>query len=351
MKNSGAASSTPKILTHEQVDVWLNAERAAGRTIGFTCGAFDILHAGHVQYLEEARKLCDRLLVAVNTDASIQRYKDPLRPVNPWEQRARVIAGLAAVDAVTSLDEERPLKLIERWKPDRYIKGGDYQADALRSGEAVLAYGGKVDVIPPAFFTSSTDIVDKIHALRLHSQPERAAAKSGPLVVLDRDGTLIRNIPFLHDPEKVELLPGVIEGMSKLAAAGFRLAIATNQQGIGLGYYTVADFIAVNQRMLQLLAPSGALISRIYFCPHSAADECSCRKPGAGMLRRAFEEFGVQPGECVFIGDTDADMEAARSAGCRAVRVGDGEGTPGAIRVSRFDDAADWIVNQREKRR
>jgi D-glycero-D-manno-heptose 1,7-bisphosphate phosphatase len=164
---------------------------------------------------------------------------------------------------------------------------------------------------------------------------------------MDRDGTLIRNVPFLHDPEKVELLPGVIEGLARLAA-GFRLAIATNQQGIGLGYYGMSEFIAVNQRMLKLLAPSGAMVSRIYFCPHSAADECGCRKPGAGMLRRAFEELGASPGESVFIGDTEADMEAARNAGCRAVLVGKGEAGPGVVRVARFDDAAEWVVRQRK---
>src|ERR1700722_13722728 len=95
-----------KILTLEQADAWVAAERASGLSIGFTCGAFDLLHAGHAQYLEEARGLCGRLLVAVNSDESIQRYKNPLRPVNPWNERAFVAASLASVDRVTVLEED-----------------------------------------------------------------------------------------------------------------------------------------------------------------------------------------------------------------------------------------------------
>ena len=93
-ESAPAASLAEKILTLEQVDSWVEAERAAGHRIGFTCGAFDLLHAGHAQYLAEARASCDRLLVAVNSDESIQRYKNPLRPVNPWKERALLVAAL-----------------------------------------------------------------------------------------------------------------------------------------------------------------------------------------------------------------------------------------------------------------
>ena len=97
-----------KVLSHAQVDDWIRAERAAGRRIGFTCGSFDLLHAGHVQYLAKARSHCDRLLVAINSDASVRRYKSPFRPINPERERMYLVAALAAVDAVTILDEDRP---------------------------------------------------------------------------------------------------------------------------------------------------------------------------------------------------------------------------------------------------
>src|SRR5215472_7914093 len=129
-------TTVDKLLSHDQVDEWIRGERAAGRRIGFTCGSFDILHAGHAQYLARAREQCDSLLVAVNSDASVRRYKNPLRPINTERERMYVVAALAAVDAVTLLEDDRPLNLLLRWKPDLYIKGGDYQSSSLRSGAA-----------------------------------------------------------------------------------------------------------------------------------------------------------------------------------------------------------------------
>ena len=131
------------ILTLAETDQWVAEQRAAGLKIGFTCGAFDIMHAGHAQYLGAARAACDRLLVAVNSDESVQRYKNPLRPVNPWQNRAYVVSAMRSVDAVTVLDEDRPLPLILRWKPDFYIKGGDYKTGSLRSSSVVEEYGGQ----------------------------------------------------------------------------------------------------------------------------------------------------------------------------------------------------------------
>ncbi|MCU1339394.1 MAG: rfaE [Bryobacterales bacterium] len=323
-----------KILSLEQMDEWVAAEKAAGRRIGFTCGSFDLLHAGHVQYLGAARDLCDRLMVAVNSDASVGRYKNPLRPIVGERERMYVVAGLAAVDVVTLMEDDRPLALLLRWKPDLYIKGGDYSEDGLRSAEAVRAYGGKVEVIRSRFETSSSKLVERIGALNGHAEPETAGAHSyNGLVLLDRDGTLIRNVPFLHDPAKMELLPGVIDGLLKLQAAGLRLAIVSNQQGIGLGYYTVQDFIAVNQRMLRELGASGVRISKIYFCPHSMAEQCSCRKPATGMIMRAMQDFGAAQEQTFLVGDSDDDMQAGKDAGCETVRVDEKGFGPAAERI------------------
>jgi D-glycero-D-manno-heptose 1,7-bisphosphate phosphatase len=313
-----------KILSMEQMDQWVAAERAAGQRIGFTCGSFDLLHAGHVQYLGAARELCDRLIVAVNSDSSVSRYKNPLRPIVPERERMYVVAGLEAVDVVALMEEDRPLSLLLRWKPDLYIKGGDYSEDSLRSADAVKEYGGRVAVVKSDFETSSSKLIERVGLLSAHAAPDSALSQGfRGLVLLDRDGTLIRNVPFLHDPAKVEILPGVIDGLLKLQAAGLRLAIVTNQQGIGLGYYTVQDFIAVNQRLLRELGARGIRISRIYFCPHSLAEQCSCRKPATGMITRAMREFGVAPEQTFLVGDSDHDMQAGAVAGCQTVRVGE----------------------------
>jgi rfaE bifunctional protein nucleotidyltransferase chain/domain len=335
-----------KLFSHEQVDAWIRAAHAAGQRVGFTCGSFDLLHPGHVQYLAKARAACDRLLVAVNSDESVRRYKSSLRPINPEKERMYLVAALASVDAVTVLDEDRPLNLLLRWKPDLYIKGGDYQSSGLRSGAAVEAYGGKVLVIPSDFSTSTSATIERIGAILAHSQPDRApeAARRG-LVLLDRDGTLIRDVPFLGDPSLVELLPGVGEGLAELQAAGFALAIVTNQQAIGLGYCTTRQMIAVNQQLFRALGPFGVKISRVYFCPHTEADGCNCRKPRSGLVERAMRDFGMAAGHVFLVGDTAADAGAARAAGGRAILVGDAAADCD-YRAAGFRDAARWIAAQ-----
>jgi D-glycero-D-manno-heptose 1,7-bisphosphate phosphatase len=320
------------------VDEWVATQKTASRKIGFTCGSFDLLHAGHVQYLAKARDLCDRLMVAVNSDASVSRYKNPLRPIVAERERMYVVAGLAAVDVVTLMEDDRPLSLLLRWKPDLYIKGGDYAEDSLRSGDAVREYGGAVAVVRSDFETSSSKLIERMGVLAGHAAPDLAASQGvRGLVLLDRDGTLIRNVPFLHDPAQVEILPGVIDGLLKLQTAGLRLAIVSNQQGIGLGYYTVQDFIAVNQRLLRELGARGIRISKIYFCPHSLAEQCSCRKPATGMVERALRDFGTSPAQTFLVGDSDEDMQAGADAGCKTVRMGEEGFGPAAKQILHSD--------------
>jgi rfaE bifunctional protein nucleotidyltransferase chain/domain len=334
-----------KILSHAQVDQWIARERSMGRRIGFTCGTFDLMHAGHVQYLHEAGKLCDRLLVAVNSDESVRRYKDPLRPINPADERMYVVAGLADVDVVTALEEDRPLSLLLRWKPECYIKGGDYSASSLRSAPAVEEYGGSVHVIPHGFPTSSSAMIERIEAVSKHAAPQSVLpVESRGLVLLDRDGTLIRDVPFLHDPAQVELLPGVGPGLARLQDAGFTLAIVTNQQGIGLGYYSEQDFIAVNQQIFRALSPFKISIARIYYCPHSAADQCECRKPGPAMLHRALRDFKTPPERTFLIGDHEVDMQAGTAAGVRTVFAGGSFAGECTYRARDFSDAVNWIL-------
>jgi D-glycero-D-manno-heptose 1,7-bisphosphate phosphatase len=337
-----------KILSNDQVDGWLDKIRGAGLKFGYTCGAFDLLHAGHVDYLARSRALCDALLVAVNSDWSIRQYKDPHRPICSELERMTVVAALGSVDAVTILNDVRPLAQIQRWQPDFYIKGGDYGARQLRSAEAVAAYGGKVVTIPVSHHVSTSQIVERIMAVERLAPPSAVIGAAPPkgIVFLDRDGTLLKDSPYLSDPRAAELLPGVGEGLAELQRAGYRLVIVTNQQGIGLGYFDMREFIAVNTALFRLLTPFGVTISRIYYCPHSAADTCDCRKPAAGLLLRALRELGVAAERCFMVGDRDVDAIAGAAAGCSAVLVG-GSGPDGPWpRFTTFAEAAAWILNR-----
>jgi D-beta-D-heptose 7-phosphate kinase/D-beta-D-heptose 1-phosphate adenosyltransferase len=122
--------------------------RQSGLRIGFTNGCFDILHRGHVTYLTHARAHCDRLIVGLNTDASVKRLKGESRPVNGLESRALVLAGLAAVDLVAPFDDDTPLALIEAIRPDVLLKGADYTEDQVVGAELVRAHGGEVKLVP-----------------------------------------------------------------------------------------------------------------------------------------------------------------------------------------------------------
>ena len=135
---------------------------SGGEKIVFTNGCFDILHAGHVAYLEEARDLGDRLVVAVNDDASVTKLKGSGRPVNPLEQRMRVLSGLAAVDWVVAFQEDTPERLLELLQPEVLVKGGDYGADEVVGADLVRGYGGQVKVLGLLDDCSTTAIVERL---------------------------------------------------------------------------------------------------------------------------------------------------------------------------------------------
>lgn len=136
--------------------------RRRGERIVMTNGCFDILHPGHVAYLEEARRLGDKLIVAVNDDASVRRLKGAQRPINPLEHRMAVLAGLAAVDWVVPFSEDTPARLIERLGPDVLVKGGDYTVEQIAGHQAVLARGGEVKILPFVAGRSTTGIIERI---------------------------------------------------------------------------------------------------------------------------------------------------------------------------------------------
>jgi D-glycero-beta-D-manno-heptose 1-phosphate adenylyltransferase len=136
--------------------------RAAGRAIVFTNGVFDLLHPGHVRYLQQARALGDALVVGVNSDRSVRAIKGPSRPINPEDERAEVVSALACVDAVVVFDADTPYDLIAALQPDILVKGADWAADAIVGRDIVEARGGKVVRIPVEAGYATTAIIDRI---------------------------------------------------------------------------------------------------------------------------------------------------------------------------------------------
>jgi len=146
------------------IDV-IKAEQQKGKKIVFTNGCFDILHRGHVTYLNQARNLGDLLIVGINSDESVKRLKGPERPVNMLEDRAYVLSSLKSVDYVIPFEEDTPLNLINLIMPDILVKGGDYTIDRIIGAQEVLSHGGKVEIIPFVPGKSTSAIIDTIKTL------------------------------------------------------------------------------------------------------------------------------------------------------------------------------------------
>jgi len=151
-----------KVLSRAEVERFIEQLRDAGKTVVFTNGVFDLLHPGHVRYLQDARREGDALVVAVNSDRSVGANKGPGRPLNPEHERAEVLAALACVDAVVIFDEDTPLEIITRLQPDVLVKGADWQAAAIVGRDIVEARGGRVIRIPLAEGYSTSAIIRKI---------------------------------------------------------------------------------------------------------------------------------------------------------------------------------------------
>lgn len=157
---NGGVSYLSREAAQAQVATW----REAGLTVGFTNGCFDILHPGHLRVLEEAKARCGRLVVGLNSDASVRRLKGESRPVNDQGSRARVLSGLSAVDAVVVFEEDTPKELIEALQPDLLVKGGDYSIETIVGADTVTARGGTVHIVPLVDGQSTTAAIERAKA-------------------------------------------------------------------------------------------------------------------------------------------------------------------------------------------
>ncbi|PYR35089.1 MAG: D-glycero-beta-D-manno-heptose 1-phosphate adenylyltransferase [Acidobacteria bacterium] len=149
-------------VTRDEAIAWVHGRRACGETIVFTNGVFDLLHPGHVRYLQRARALGDALIVGVNSDRSARANKGPSRPITPDVERAEVLAALACVDAAVVFDEDTPWQLIAALEPDVLVKGADWADDAIVGRDIVEARGGRVVRVPVEAGHATTAIIERI---------------------------------------------------------------------------------------------------------------------------------------------------------------------------------------------
>ena len=166
-----------------------------------------------------------------------------------------------------------------------------------------------------------------------------------PAVFLDKDGTLVEDVPYNVDPAAIRLAPRAGEGLARLHTAGYPLFVITNQSGVARGYFEERALVEVEERLRALLAPFGVPLAGLYYCPHhpdgaveAYARTCECRKPMPGLLQRAASEHGLDLARSVFIGDILNDVEAGHRAGCRTVLIAPGGETEWLFTAERIPD-------------
>ncbi len=149
-------------MTLDDALAWREEQRAAGKRVVFTNGCFDVLHAGHVEYLAWAREQGDALIVGLNEDDSVRRIKGPARPIVPFADRARVLSALRSVDAVVGFSERTPEVLIDKLRPDVHVKSSQYREEELPERDVVLQHGGVIKLAPHVEGVSTTDLIARI---------------------------------------------------------------------------------------------------------------------------------------------------------------------------------------------
>ncbi|HEY3674424.1 MAG TPA: adenylyltransferase/cytidyltransferase family protein [Candidatus Tumulicola sp.] len=155
-------SRIPGLLDAQAARGWREALRERGKTVVFTNGCFDVLHAGHVGYLAWARTQGDALIVGLNDDESVRGLKGPARPVVPFEERAEILLGLRSVDAVVGFSQSTPEELLEIVRPDVHVKSDQYREEELPERTVVLQHGGRIVLAPHRWGTSTTDTIARI---------------------------------------------------------------------------------------------------------------------------------------------------------------------------------------------
>jgi histidinol-phosphate phosphatase family protein len=191
-------------------------------------------------------------------------------------------------------------------------------------------------------------------------------SRNNPAVFLDKDGTLIENVPYNVNPDLIRLTPGVAEALPILHAAGYRLFVISNQSGVARGYFAETALLAVEARLRSLLAQINVPLRGFYYCPHHPdgsvapyATACACRKPAPGLLQRAAAEHNLDLEQSWFVGDILDDIEAGRRAGCRTILLANGNETEWQLSpwrqphfaVTHFSQIARIITHARRKQR
>jgi len=303
-----------KIKTQKQLLQIVNKLKKQHKKIVTYNGSFDILHLGHIRSIQDAKKQGDILIILLNSDNSIKKYKGSKKPLIPENERAETLANLETIDYITIFDEINPKKILSEIKPNVHCNGSDWGKNCIESS-TVKNNGGKLHIIKWEKGLSTTNLINKI--LKVYSTPTIKA------VFLDRDGTINNNKNgYIYNVKDFSFIPNSIKALKLLSKTTFKIIIITNQSGIGRHYYTEKDFQTLNKWLLKTFKSKKIRIDKIYHCPHLPTHNCDCRKPKIGMLLKAVKDFGISLSDSWLIGDEEKDILAGRESNSKTIKIG-----------------------------
>ncbi len=303
-----------KIKSQKELLSIVNRLKKQGKKITTYSGSFDILHLGHIKSLKEAKKQGDVLIVLLNSDKSVKKYKGPKRPIVNEKDRAQMLSFLSCVDFVVLFDQINPKDILEKIKPDVHCNGPEWGKNCVER-KIVEKNGGRIHILKNLRGFSTTALIEKI--LRVYSKPDTRA------VFLDRDGTININEPeYLFKIKDFRFIKRSISALKQLSETDYKIIILTNQSGIGRGYFKKSDLRKLHKWMLNFLREKRIRIDKIYFCPHKPEDNCFCRKPNPGMVFRAVREFGINLSKSWLVGDSEKDIILGRETNIKTIKIG-----------------------------
>ncbi len=288
--------------------------KAQGKKVVVFSGSFDVLHIGHINAIQVAKKQGDVLIILLNSDHSVRLYKGSNHPLTSEQERAKTLAALEAVDYVSMFDELTPENILSQIKPDIYCNGSDWGKNCIER-DVVEKNGGKVYVLPWEKGYSTSALMKKLS--------QSSPAPDAYAVFLDRDGTI--NVPREGGVRTIEhfvFLPGVVNALKKLSKTDYKIIVITNQSGIGRKVMTENDLKKIHNWMVEQLKKEGVRIDAIYYCSHHPDNGCICRKPNPGMFLKAGKDFNINLSKSWMIGDDQKDVVAARRANIKAIKIG-----------------------------
>lgn len=304
-----------KIQSEKELIKIISYLKNQGKKVVTYNGSFDLLHAGHIASIREAKAQGDVLVILLNSDTSVQSYKSSKRPIISQEDRAQLLAALEDVDYVIIFDDINPKQILAKIKPDIHCNGSDWGKDCVER-EVVEGNGGQIYILKWTQGLSTSSLIKKII--------EAYSSSLTKAIFLDRDGTInVNGNGYIHKKEDFIYTDKAIAALQKLSKSDYKIIIITNQSGVGRGYFTKEDVENLHKLMIEQLDKKGIRIDRIYFCPHHPDDGCDCRKPKIGMLMQAVKDFDISLNDSWMIGDDERDIIMSRDANLKAIKLGE----------------------------